>query len=65
MVTDKTTKNPVIEITKQFEFQGTLKFRVKQGSVEVFGREFNGKSSWHSIVSDGKKDLLYPIVKIG
>ena len=65
MITDTSTKNPVIEIATAFEFEGTLRFRVKTGCASVFGREVKAKSRWLSIVSDPKKDLIYPIVKKG
>ena len=65
MVVDTSTQNPVIEIDQSFEFVGTVKFRVMSGSVEVFDREFDLRSPWTTVISDPKKDLIYPLVKMG
>ena len=62
---DKKVKSTVIEVLSSFEYVGCLKFRVRSGSCEVFGRLINASDDWTRLVSDPKRGLIYPIQKHG
>ena len=44
LITDTSTKNPVIEIATQFKFEGALRLKVKTGCAEVYGREIKANN---------------------
>ena len=65
MVVDKKVKGNFIEVFSFFEYIGCLKFRVRSGSCEVFGRLINPSEDWTRLVQDPKRGIIYPIHKHG